>query len=295
MFDTRLITFITLAKTKNFTKTAEILNITQPAVSQQIKYLEEYYGVNFLRKEGKRLDLTEEGRLFLEYAREIENLSKKIELTFKNNASLIKKYNIGATLTIGAYVMPDLLGEYKKLHPNIDVILHVYNTKDMIKKILNRELNLAIIEGLFNKKVLKYIKLKDDELILVVSPKHEFARRKEVAIKDVLNGKLILREHGSGTRRIFENAVIQKGYNSGDINVYMEIGDISAIKSLVESNLGYTVISKEAVKNEMDRGTLIQVPIKNLSIKREFNLVFLGDTDMSFVNQFTKFCCEFCK
>ena len=115
MIDSRLITFITLAKIKSFTKASEILNLTQPAVSQQIKYLEEYYGVNLISKKGRQIKLTEEGEILYRYSKQIELLLRSLEGELKNKSQIIKRYYMGATLTIGEFVIPFHLGKYKLL------------------------------------------------------------------------------------------------------------------------------------------------------------------------------------
>ncbi|MGV8980067.1 LysR family transcriptional regulator [Clostridium sp.] len=288
MLDTRLTTFITFASTKSFTKSAEVLNITQPAVSQHIKFLEEKYGVRFIEKHGKVFDLTEEGVILLKYAEEIDVLYRAIEMNLKNKGAISKTYNIGASMTIGGYVLPYLLGKHKKLYENIDVLLQVNNTEEILEKLVSGKLDFALIEGLFDKKKFKYKKFKDDELVLAVSKDHDFAKAKEVGIDAVINGNLILRERGSGTRDIFENSLIELGYDLNDLKCYMEIGSISAIKSLVELNLGYTIISRETIKKELKIGTIKEVEIKGLSIFREFNFVYLYEED--FIEEFMDFC-----
>ena len=128
MIDSRVHTFITVAKTKNFTRAAEVLNLTQQGVYQQIQYLENYYGTKFIQKEGRTLKLTEEGEFFLQYAKEIVNISAEIERNLSNGAPTIKRHHIAATMTIGGYVIPTILGDYKKENPNTNIALSVSNT-----------------------------------------------------------------------------------------------------------------------------------------------------------------------
>lgn len=290
MIDIKLNTFITLAKIKNYTRAAEILNLTQPAVSQHIRFLEEYYDVQLFKKQGRGIELTDEGKILLKYAEEIEMLYRAAESEIRNNSGIVKKYNIGASMTIGGYVLPGILAKHKKIYKNITILLQVYNTEEIIEKLLTRKLDFAIVEGPFDKRKFKFKKFKDDELVLAVSPEHEFAKQKNVDIKDVIKGNLILREKGSGTRKIFEDKVVEMGYDLQDIENYMEIGSISAIKSLVESNLGYTVISKETIKKELGIGTIKVIPIKDMCIVREFNFIYLPEKDEKFIDEFISFC-----
>lgn len=290
MIDFKLLTFITVAKIKNFTKAADILMITQPAVSQHIKALEEYYDVKLLYKEGKQMKVTEEGKLLLKYALEVDRISKMIKHELNNKSSIIKKYYVGATLTIGGYVVPKIIGEYRKLHENIDIILYVQNTEEIIKRLFSGDISLGIVEGAFDKTKVNYIKFKDDELVLAVSPAHNFANKESVTIEEVLQDKLILREKGSGTRKFFEDKLIKQGFELEDINVYMQIGNITALISLVEANLGCTIISKEAIKESIKYDKLKIIPIDNFKIVREFNFIYLDDIQKQFIDDFIRFC-----
>ncbi|MCM1989430.1 LysR family transcriptional regulator [Oceanirhabdus seepicola] len=289
MIDNKLLTFITVAKVKNLTKSSELLNITQPAVSQHIKALENYYNKKLLYKNGKTMELTAEGEILLQYAEELNKISKKAfnEIT---NSSYKKRFKIGATLTLGGYVLPQLIGFYKPSHENIEIFLEVNNTINILNSLIRGELDLAIVEGPFNKNRFKYTKLKDDELILVFSPEHYFFDKSTVTIDEVLNGNLILREEGSGTRKVLENSLFEKGYSIASEDIYMEIGDINATISLVKSNVGYTIISKEAVKEDLNNHTLYTLPIKDMKILREFNFVYANNSPLDFITDFVLFC-----
>jgi len=293
MIDPRILTFITVAKTRNFTRASEILNITQPGVYQQIQFLENYYGVKFIKKDGRTLKLTEEGMFFLQYAHEVVNISAEMERNLRGGAPRIKRHNIAATMTIGAYVIPPILGAYKSNNPNVNITLAVNNTNIILKNIIDRQVELALIEGPFDKVKFKYTKFKEDQLVLAVSSKHDFANKKSIPLDQVLKGNLLLREPGSGTREIFEGELMSRGYSIDTISGCMEVGSISAIVSLVESNVGYTIISREAIRKEVQCGSIVVVPIDNFVIDREFNFVYLHDKEMIFINDFIDFCCKY--
>ena len=288
--DIKLETFVAVAEIKSFTKASEILNITQPAVSQHIKFLEDYYGVAFIKKSGKIIKLTEEGKILYKYAKELNKIYINLEQEFRNKDSINKIYHVGASMTIGGYILPYILADYKNCYKNIDILLQVNNTEEIIQKLLNRKIDLALIEGNFDKEKFKYTKYKTDELVLAVSYLHEFAKHKSINVEDILKGKLILREKGSGTREIFENKISELGYDLKDFKPYMELGSISAIKSLIEANLGYSILSKETVKKEVALGKIKIVPIKGLKIFRDFNFIYLKESNEEFVENFTSFC-----
>ncbi|RCX20951.1 DNA-binding transcriptional LysR family regulator [Anaerobacterium chartisolvens] len=290
MIDSKLITFINVARLGSFTRAAEMLNLTQPAVTQHIKQIEEFYRVKLIRKKGKQLSLTEEGELLLQYAKNSNANAMLLERRLKNKGSMIKRYNIGATLTIGEFVLPHLLGKHKRLYNNIDIIMQVNNSEDIVNKLISGEIDLGIVEGPFDKSRFNHIKLKDDELVLVAAPLSSFVKRPGVEMHDIIHsGKLILREKGSGTRVIFENKLVEMGYKPSDVKTYMEVGSIGAIKSLVEANLGYTIISKEAVSKEVEAETLVIIPIHHVRIMREFNFIYLHHAPMDFIKGFIDF------
>ncbi len=289
VLDLKILTFLTLAKVKNFTRAAELLNLTQPAVSQHIKFLEDYYGVTLVKKQGRYITLTEEGKVLLKYAMDLQRLYKDIELQFKNKNTIYKTYNVGASMTIGGYVLPGILAKYKEENPNINIKLHVHNTEEILKLLKDRDLDLAIVEGLFDKSKYSYRKFKDDELVLAASAKSRLLVHKKIKINEILNGELILRERGSGTREILENKLIELGYDLNCLKPYMELGSISAIKSLVENDLGYTIISKETIKKELLAGFIKTMPIEGMKILRDFNFVYLSNYDEGFVDHFIAF------
>lgn len=290
MIDSKLTTFINAARLKNYTRTAELLNLTQPAVTQHIKQLEEHYGVKLIKKKGRQISLTEEGELLLEYANAFEASSLLLERKIKNKSAVIKRYNIGATLTIGEFVLPGLLGEHKRQNENIDILMQVNNLSEILKKLENGQLDFALVEGPFDKTKFKYSRLQEDELVLAVSPKSSLACRTEVEPEEIVkSGKLIMREEGSGTRIIFENKLLELGFELSELKIYMEIGSIGAIKSLVRADLGYTIISKEAVKEEAETRILKIVPLKGTKIMREFNFVYLDNSQKDFLESFMSF------
>lgn len=294
MIDIKLETFITVADTKNFTRAASILNMTQPAISHHIKLLEEYYNVKLLEKKNKNMELTEAGKILYKYALEIDKISKLAKKHLSNESSIIKRYNVGATLTIGGYVLPPIIGNYKMNNNNIDIILQVENTENIIQKLFSGEIILGVIEGPFDKSKVIYEKFKDDELVFAISKNHKIAKKKKITIEEILSEKLILREKGSGTRQIFEDYMAQQGFEPKNITPYMEIGDITAILSLVESGLGATVVSKEALNSTLMSKKFKALSIKNIKMKREFNFIYLKSSNMDFIKNFIEFCKNQC-
>ncbi len=288
MLDPRLHTFIQVAKSKNLTRAAERLNLTQPAVTQHIKLLEEHYGIKLIDTRGRQTTLTEAGKLLYQYALDAEAKEAVFERKLRNHAALVKQYRIGATLTIGEYVLPAILGVHKRLRPTVDLVMQVHNTEGIIKKLRDGEIDFGIVEGPFDKSQYLHQKVGDDELVLAVPPESGFARREAVGMAEVLGGNLILREKGSGTRDVFEDKLAELGYNPSELNVYMEIGSIGAIKSLVEAGLGYTIISRAAISREVIAGSLVIAPLEGIRIMREFTAIYLKDGPREMIDELAR-------
>lgn len=284
--DSRLYTFITVAKTKNYTKAAKILNLTQPAVYKQIQYLENYYSISLFKQEGRILRLTDEGKIFLQYASEMINIHENLKDKLKQKDLNKKRYKIGATMTIGDYVLPRIIYDYMEVNKNISIALTVNNTNIILKKLLDRELSMALIEGPFDKTKFKYKKFRDDDLVLVGPTKGELCKIESITIDELLKENLILREKGSGTREIIEGVLTSKGYSQDVLNHHLEISSINGIKTLVEEGAGLSILSKVSVEKEISSGTMKIIPIKNVFIHREFNFVYLYDTEINFIYDF---------
>jgi DNA-binding transcriptional LysR family regulator len=289
MFDHRLETFLTVCKTNNITKAATILNLTQPAVTKQINYLEEYYGVALLLRRGRVLELTAAGRILFEYVKTMESQAMVLERKLKNSAVVAQKYIIGATLTIGEYILPEIIGKYKSCYPHQDLLMQVHNTETIIKKLLRGEIDLGLVEGPFEQTRFNFTTLMADELVLAATPQSKLAQQTGVEMDEVLQNRLILREEGSGTRKVLETKLMELGYKPNQLQIYMEIGSLGAIKSLVELNLGYTIISKSAIQKEVIAGTLVIIPINGVVIRRNFTFIYLKDSPLELLNTFIKF------
>lgn len=291
MIDTRLLTFINLARLKNYTRTAEVLHMSQPAVTQHIKFLENYYNIKLFYKHEKEYLITQEGEILLEYAQKMYSLSDKTHRLLSGTGGIPKKYRLGATLTIGGYLLPEFLAAYKKKKPLTGLSLTVKNTTDTLNDLQREAIDLALIEGEFPKDKFDHKLLKVDELILVASPKNRLSETQKISISKLSEAGLILREPGSGSRDFLSQKLYTIGVDLSDFNISMELGSLTAIKELVLSDAGISIISKEAVKKELAEGTLIHIPIENLKLEREFNFVYCrGLHADDFIDEFIEFC-----
>lgn len=272
MFDFRLHTFLTLCKTKNYTKTAQLLHITQPAVTGHIKYLEEHYQMKLFSYTGKTLTLTPQGEHFQKLAATMQADFEKALSQIRQLESTKIKLNFGATLTIGEYTMPTLLKAYMQAYPNHEISMIMDNTQNLLTKLNEGKLDFALIEGHFNKADYTYYLLSEERFIPVCSAMHPLATQ-SVTLEQLFKERLIIREAGSGSRDIFERTLQEYNHTITAFNGLVEIGNLNVIKELVTSQLGITFIYETAVKNELIKGDLVPINVKDFNLLRAFYFI----------------------
>lgn len=274
MLDNRLQTFLTLCETCNYTKTAQKLNMTQPAVSQHIQFLENYYEVVLVEGKGKNFSLTEEGKAFHQYVRTLNANSERILPLLHRIKNQVKPLNFGATLTIGEYTIPPILYQIIKEDPETNISMFVENTHVLQEMLWDGKIDFALLEGHFNQNEFEFKLISNETFIGVCSPENKIAS-KTVDLEELLEENLILREPGSGTRDILEQALYNQNLSIEDFKRKIEIGNMNAIKELCHQNIGITFMYREAIKKEIVQGYLKEIPIRNFNISHPFNFVYL--------------------
>ncbi len=274
MLDSKLQTFLVLCETQNYSQAAKRLNITQPAVSQHIQYLESYYGVLLISNKGKNFALTEEGKALREYARTLKANSERILPLLQSIKNKSKPLNFGATLTIGEYTAPPILSQIFKEDPDIDISMVVENTVVLQKMMWEGKIDLALLEGHFNQEQFEFKLFSNETFIGVCSPENKIAN-KVSDLEELLEQNIILREPGSGTRDILEKALYNQNISIMNFKRRIEISNMNAIKELCHQNIGITFMYREAAKKEISLGYLKEIPIRNLNISHPFCFVYL--------------------
>ncbi|CAK6473415.1 LysR family transcriptional regulator [Peribacillus castrilensis] len=257
----------------SISQAARLSFLSQPAVTRQIHQLENYYNTLLFDREEGRLRVTEAGKLLYPFAKAIVNdfnHSKEViqQSTGKYHANLI----VGASLTIGEYLLPSLLGRFKKQQPEIKVTLTIKNTPRVLEDLSNDVIDLALVEGLVENTDFIVDKFAEDELILVCPSDHPWKERKEIQLEELGNERMIWRESISGTRLIVENMLREHGILE-KIESYMEIGSTQAIKSAVEAGLGISILPRLTVARELEQGFLREVDIYRINMARNLWLV----------------------
>jgi len=276
LVDPKIITLLTLDKVGNYTKTAAALSLTQPAVSHHIRLLEQEYGIKIFYKDRKELKATPEGKVLIEYAHKAMVLSDRVKQSIEDVQKSIRSFTVGITTTLGEYLVPQIFESYCRKNPEIHINIETGTIKKLYNMLRAYELDWAIVEGVPSRDFTSIL-LDTDYLCLVVSPKHRLAKKKSVSLQELKAEKLILRPSKSGTRSLFENHLLSHSENINNFNILIEIDNITTIKELVASNLGVTIISHSACKSEEASGKLVVVPVQNLNMIREINLVYNKD------------------
>ncbi len=277
MVDVRVKTLLTVVQLGSYTKAAEALNLTQPAVSHHIRQLEEEFGIKIFQKSRKALTPTAEGEILIKYSRRIMAIYHTAVQAIEDYQTQATHLNIGTTHTVGENLVSQVLALYCNENP----LTHINITTDSINNIYNKlnqyELDLAIVEGVLPDSKFQSVLLDTDYLCLIVSPQHKFARRPTILLSELKKEKLILRPPTAGTRMLFENLLMSQSESIRNFNVMMELDNISMIKNLVAMNLGVSVIAHSACREEERDGRLVVVPIENAKMTRDINIIYQPD------------------
>jgi DNA-binding transcriptional LysR family regulator len=272
----RVVVFRAVAEQLSFRKAAEELYLTQPAVSLQIKALEEELGVQVFDRAGAQIALTPAGELLLQYSNQVNGISLQVErdivaLTGDHAGQL----SLGASTTIAQYVLPRLLGQFCKQNPRVHPTLISGNTEHIVEAVEKQKIELGFIEGPARSREVKSEPFLEDELILIASTAHEWSERATVSVSDLCSAPLLMRERGSGTRRVIEIALGRQGIKRNSLQIVMELDSTEAIKSAVEAGLGVGFVSRWAIATDRRLGTNFKiVEIEGLRIRREFLITY---------------------
>ena len=274
MADRRLQVFHAVAKQSSFTKAAETLFMTQPAVTFQIKQLEEHFNTRLFDRGHGKITLTGAGEVVLEYAERILSLSAELdtrisELTGEVQGLLL----IGASMTIAEFMLPRVLGEFKVAYPGVKARLTVANSETVEQGVAAHSLDLGLIEAPSRLPSLSTEDCCEDELQVVCSPTHPLAKLKTATPKQLLLHPYISREPGSGTREVTDSYFRRAGISAEELNTVMELGSPDAIKGVVETGLGFAIMSKVIVAKERQLGVLVALPLVP-KLTRTLSLVY---------------------
>lgn len=277
MLDFRMETFLTVCDCMNYTKAAEILNITQPAVSQHIRYLEEEYQTKLFLQKGKRMELTESGELLKQTALSMQHDVLHLKKEIRQREGGRRKLCFGVTLTIGEHIVPERLPLLLEREPGLSVEMRVENTSELLQRLKQGELEFVIVEGNFSKQEYAYELYKKEAFVAVCAAGHQFAGKPD-SLEGLLPETLVIREEGSGNREILERTLQGKNLNLADFKSCIEVNDIQTIKELIKRDAGIGFLYRAAVKTEIERGSLREIPLSDFQILHDMAFIWMKDS-----------------
>ncbi len=282
-------TFMKVAEKQNFTKAGEELGMTQPAVSHQIKQLEEEVGHKLIIRNKSGLILTPEGEIVLKYARRLYALNEKMLLELQGKNKILSLVRVGITHTCESNLTAAALASVSNNHKGLRIILTSDTINNLYDKLVSYELDLAIIDGPLLDARFSSMMLDTDYLVCVMSPTNPLARNSVISIGELKREKLILRTAQSGTRTLFESALESNNESLSSFDIILECDNIATIKDLIRKDMGVSILPRSACQDELGKGKVVALPIENFSMVRETRIVYNRDfSDMEFLNEIIK-------
>lgn len=269
MIDYRVKSFLEAAKNLNYSKASSILNLTQPAVSQHIKSLETEYGVKLFSHDGKKTFLTEQGKLFYAAASRMSSDDEQLRIQLSHLENTFLRF--GATLTVGEYVMPEILDCMIGENPDLKISMLVENTDMLLEALKFGEIDFAVVEGFFDSR--RFVAQKFASVRYVPVAKKGMMDGKAV-LDDLFENILIIREKGSGTRDVLERYLAERNKCISDFKGVYEIGNLNAIVKLVEKGLGISFMYEPVVEEGCKNGLLEIIDVKDFNIRHDFSFIW---------------------
>ena len=272
--------FCEVVERKGFTRAAEALYLTQPAVSRQVQELERHYGVELFEQLGKRIYPTEAGNTLYAYAKQVFHTLDDLEVEINQLKGLKAGHmRIAASATAGTYLLPPLLGSFKRKYPGVEVTLEIHNSQQVEQLLLlQQHLDLGVTERPVQEPALYSEPFDTDELVVIVSADHPLAQRETLSPKDLEEERFIFREQGSGTRTLLDEEFSRLGLR---VKPVMELGSTAAVKQAVAAGLGVSIVSWRSIRLEVAAGLLKTVRCPDMRLVREIRFVHHKDKRLS--------------
>lgn len=277
MLDQKIMTLLKVYEKKSFSKASDSLAITQPAVSQHIKALEEEYGVKIFERNNGKFIVTREGEMVIQTARKMLGLNNLLIQELRDKTGASEHLTIGVTHTVESNPIAEALAKFCSENDGISIKIITDSIKNLYKKLKSYELDMIIVEGRTQDEGLKFFMLDTDYLCLAVSPNHPFADRELVTLGELKKENLILRLPNSGTRNLFVAHLESNNMDINEFNVILELDSVATIKDLIRRDFGVSILPRSSCLDEIKKGKIIVLPIENLSMIREMNIVYRED------------------
>jgi len=277
MIDIRLYTLLAVVEFKSYTRAAEHLSLTQPAVTQHIKQLEKELNIKIFSRAGKEIKPTNEGNIVIQYSRRNIALYERMKQSILDEQRHVRRLAVGITHTAESNAVAEVLGRYSSKNPGTTITIISDSINNLYNMLQNYEIDLAVVEGKINDADVNSILLDTDSLMLVVSNNNPLAKKSMVTINELKQQPLILRRPSSGTRNLFTAHLESNNMSLNDFNVILEVDNIATIKDLIRRDIGISILARSACLDELKKGKITVLPIENLSMIREINILYHRD------------------
>ena len=273
--DYRDTVFLSVAENLNFSKSANDLNISQPAVSRHIKELEERYKTNLFERKSNKIYLTEAGEKVYNAFKEIAQLYRNLDFEIgQMHNSIAGEFIIGASSTISQYVIPKVIASFHKRYPKIRINLMNGNSFEMEKLLLDNRVDIALVENFSSQSGISYRDFLDDELIVITGKDSVYAKRENITKEDLLQIPIVLREPGSGTLEVIKQTLSQQNIAFENLNTLIHLGSTESIKNFLQDFDGLAIVSEKSVQAELYLKTLVKLKVGGFTISRKFRIAY---------------------
>ena len=265
--------FLAVAENLSFSKAAEELFISQPAVTNHIKELESRLNVSLFERKGNKIYLTKAGKLAYDHLKTIRQLYRELEFDLERlNNSFKGTLRIGSSSTISQYLIPKVIAAFYKRYPEIKLYLLNGNSFEMEQKLLENEVDIALVENDDSQKDIRYINFLDDEIIAVTGSNSVYSKRKVISETDFQQIPVVLREKGSGTLQVIHHSLLKHNISLDKLNVIIRLGSTEAIKNFLCDFDGIALVSEKSIEKELRLKELVKINIRNISMNRKFRI-----------------------
>ncbi|NLH19681.1 MAG: LysR family transcriptional regulator [Thermotogaceae bacterium] len=277
MFDVKLSSLLAVVEHNSYTRAAKYLSLTQPAVTQHIKQLERELNIKIFNRVGREIKPTNEGNIVIQYARRSIALYQRMEQSLLDEQRQIRRLTVGITHTAESNAVAEVLGKYCAENPGTSITIITDSINHLYGMLKNYEVDLAVVEGRVQDASINTLLLDTDSLVFVVSNNSPLAKKSMVTLNEIKAQPLILRRPSSGTRNLFIAHLESNNMSLNDFNVILEVDNIATIKDLIRRDIGVSILAKSVCLDELKKGKITVLPIENLSMIREINILYHDD------------------
>jgi Transcriptional regulator len=278
----RLEVFCKVVELRSFTKAAEAVLLSQPTISEHIRTLEETLGEKLLDRLGREVFPTPAGQILYQYAKKMLRLREEaIQAMATYKGELSGQLILGASTIPGTYILPKIIGSFKAQHPSIQLMLKISSSGKIVEAVLGGDLEIGLVGSRWRDRRLKTEEIFSEELVLAVYTEHPWSERNEVGMEEIYGQPFILRERDSGTRKVMSQILEAHGFDFSKLNVVAEIATTQAVVEGIKARIGISILSRQAVEEDLRRGSLVAVPLRGIRFERPFYLIQRANRQLS--------------